>query len=60
MIGAVIAVIVLLLIVGASLYDKEELKRLQILKNRRRFGGKKLPPADLQELDKLQRKYWWY
>ena len=60
MIGIVISLIVLLLIVGASLYDKEDLQRLQTLKNKRRFGGKRLPLHEMPELDKLQRKYWWY
>ena len=60
MVGIIISLIVLLLIAAASWYDKEDLQRLQALKNKRRFGGKRLPLDELQELDRLQKKYWWY
>jgi hypothetical protein len=42
------------------MYTKDDLKRLQELMNKRRFGGKKLPIAEQQELDSLAKKYWWY
>lgn len=57
---AVIGVVSLALIVLTSLWNKEDLQRLQGLKNRRRFGGKRLSSEEQIELEKLQRKYWWY
>lgn len=59
-VGLLVALVVLVGIVGASMWDREDLQRLQQLKNKRRFGGKRLPPHELEELDRLARKYWWY
>ncbi len=59
-IGVIVGLVVLVLILIVSATDKEELSRLQQLKNKRRFGGRKLSTDDAGELDRLQRKYWWY
>lgn len=59
-IGLIIGAIVLVGIVGASLINKDDLNRYQALKNKRRFGGKRLSAAEQDEIDKLARKYWWY
>jgi prolyl-tRNA editing enzyme YbaK/EbsC (Cys-tRNA(Pro) deacylase) len=56
----VIGLLVLLFIVVASLTNKSDLKRLQELKNKRRFGGKRLALAEEQELNELMKRYWWY
>lgn len=55
-----IGLIVLALIVVASMWNKEELKAYQALKNKRRFGGKRLSAADQAEYERLSKKYWWY
>lgn len=59
-IGLIIVVIVLAGIVGTILMNKGDLNRYQALKNKRRFGGKRLSVAEQDEIDKLARKYWWY
>lgn len=59
-IGLVIGLLVLVGIVSVSMGNKEDLARLQQLKNKRRFSGKRLPPAEMQEFERLSRKYWWY
>lgn len=59
-IGLLIGLVVLVCIVGSSMSNREDLQRLQQLKNKRRFSGKRLPPDELEELDRLARKYWWY
>lgn len=55
-----IGIAVLVLIVCAALWNKGDLKRLQELKNKRRFSGKRLPPDELAEFENLARKYPWY
>ena len=59
-IGLVVGLIVVLVIVASSMSNKGDLKRLQELKNKRRFGGKRMPIEEQQELDALAKKYWWY
>lgn len=59
-ISAIIGLVVFMLILIVSFTDKKELSRLQQLKNMRRFSGRKLSGEDARELDRLQRKYWWY
>lgn len=56
----IIGLIFLVLILCTALWNKDDLKRLQQLKNKRRFGGKRLSPEDQAELDRLQMKYPWY
>lgn len=58
-IGLIVGLVVLVLILIVSATDKEELSRLQQLKNKRRFSGRKLPVEEAEELDRLLRKYWW-
>jgi hypothetical protein len=60
MVGLVVGAIVLVIIVIISFANSDDLKRLQHLKNKRRFGGRRLPPEEEQELDRLLRKYPWY
>ena len=55
-----IGAVVLVLILASAMWNKGDLKRLQDLKNKRRFSGKRLPPEELEELDRLMRKYPWY
>lgn len=59
-IGFIIGMIVFLGIILSSIMNKEELKRYQSLKNKKRFGGRKLPISEQIELDDLAKKYWWY
>lgn len=59
-IGLVVGVVVLVAIAGASLWNSNDLKRYQELKNKRRFSGKRLSPPELEEFYQLARKYWWY
>lgn len=56
----IIGFVFLVLIVLSALWNKEDLKRLQQLKNKRRFRGKRLSTDEQQELDRLQVKYPWY
>jgi len=56
----VVGCVVLIAIVLSSMWNKDDLKRLQELKNKRRFSGKRLPPDELAELEQLSKKYWWY
>lgn len=56
----IIGLVFLVLIVLSALWNKEDLKRLQQLKNKRRFSGKRLSTDEQQELDRLQMKYPWY
>lgn len=58
--AAVVGVVILAAIFLTSLWNKEDLQRLQALKNKRRFGGKQLQIEEQVELEKLQKKYWWY
>ena len=60
MTAIVIGGVVLVLILLVSMWDKEELQRFQALKKKRRFGGKRLSPADQQEYERMAKKYWWY
>jgi len=39
--------------------NKEERDRYYQLEHKRRYGGKKLPPDELAEWEKLARKYKW-
>jgi hypothetical protein len=39
--------------------QNNELTRYQNLKNKKRWGGKKLLPIEQAELDRLRVKYWW-
>lgn len=59
-IGLIVSAIILLGIVATSMYDADDLKRLQLLKNKKRFGGKRLPLDEAAELDALSKKYWWF
>lgn len=59
-IAAIIGVVILAAIALTSLWNKEDLKRLQALKNKRRFSGKRLSRDEQTELEHLQKKYWWY
>lgn len=59
-IAAIIAIVILAAITLSSLGKKENLKRLQELKNKRRFSGKRLSGEEHTELENLQKKYWWY
>ena len=59
-IGLIVSAVVLVAIVGSSLWNSDDLKRYQELKNKRRFSGKRLPALELEEFDRLARKYWWY
>jgi hypothetical protein len=56
--GAVILIV--LTIAWAFVRSKGDLARLQLLKSRKRFGGKRLPPSEQAELERLSRKYWWH
>ena len=58
--AAVVGVVILAAIFLTSLWNKEDLQRLRALKNKRRFGGKQLQIEEQVELEKLQKKYWWY
>lgn len=60
MIEFIVGLAVVLFILVISLSNKGDLKRFQELKNKRRFGGKRLPPDEQAELDRLSRKYPWY
>lgn len=60
LIGLIVGAVVLIAIVGASLRNSDDLKRYQALKNKRRFSGKRLAASELEELDHLTKKYWWY
>ena len=60
MIEFIVGLVVVALILMVSLTKKGDLKRYQELKNKRRFSGKRLPPDELAELDKLARKYPWF
>lgn len=60
MVAVIISVLVLAGILWACMLDKEELSRHQQLKNKRRFGGKRLSAEDQAELDRLSQKYWWH
>lgn len=59
-IAAIIGIVILAAIALSSLGNKEDLKRLQALKNKRRFSGKRLSGEEHTELENLQKKYWWY
>jgi FtsZ-interacting cell division protein ZipA len=59
-IGLIIGAIVLVAIVCSSLWNSEDVKRYQALKNKRRFDGKRLSAQELEELDRLAKRYWWY
>ena len=60
MTGLIIGAIFLVAIILASLSNREGLKRYQQLKNKRRFSGKRLPPEELEEFNRLAKKYpWW-
>jgi hypothetical protein len=59
-VAIVVGIVVVLVIVISSMSNKGDLKRLQDLKNKRRFGGKRLPIEEQQELDNLAKRYWWY
>lgn len=56
----IIGSVFLALIVLSALWNRDDLKRLQHLKNKRRFSGKRLPADEQKELDRLQVKYPWY
>ena len=56
----IIGLVFFVLIVLTALWNSEDLKRLQQLKNKRRFSGKRLLPDEQQELNRLQGKYPWY
>ena len=60
MTGFIVGLVVFVLILIVSVTNKPELKRYQELKNKRRFSGKRLPPNELAELEKLTRKYPWF
>lgn len=55
-----VGLVVVVAIVGSALSGKEELARYQALKNKRRFSGRRLPPNEQAEFDRLAKKYWWY
>jgi hypothetical protein len=59
-VAAVVSLAIFAAIFLTSLWNKEDLNRLQKLKNKRRFGGKRLTTEEQGELEKLQSKYWWY
>lgn len=59
-IATIIGVATLAAIVLSFFWNKEDVKRLQELKNKRRFGGTRLSAGDQSELERLQRRYWWY
>lgn len=59
-IATIIGVATLVAIVLSFFWNKEDVKRLQELKNKRRFGGIRLSAGDQRELERLLRKYWWY
>lgn len=59
-VGFIIGIIVFIAIVAASLTNKDDLNRYQALKNKRRFGGKRLSDTEKEEIDKLAAKYWWW
>lgn len=58
--AAIIGVVILAAVALTSLWNKEDLKRLQALKNKHRFSGKRLSRDEHTELENLQKKYWWY
>lgn len=60
MVPILIGIVFFVLIVLSSLWNKDDLKRYQELKNKRRFSGRRLTPDEQAELDKLMVKYWWY
>lgn len=59
-VGVIVGIVVIVLIALSSLWNKEDLNRLQQLKNKRRFSGRRLSADEANELDRLKRKYWWY
>jgi hypothetical protein len=59
-VGLVVGAVVLVAIAGASMWNTDNLKRYQELKNKRRFGGKRLSLPELEELNRLAKRYWWY
>lgn len=54
-IGLFVSAVVLVAIVGSNLWNKDDLKRYQQLKNKSRFGGKRLPAAEQEELNSLSK-----
>lgn len=60
MITFVIVLVVLIAMIVASMSNRDDLNRYQQLKNKRRFGGKPLSPSELEEIERLSRKYWWW
>ena len=59
-IGLMVSVIVLVGIAISAHTNKDEVGRLQELKNKKRSGDKRLSHEDAAELDRLLRKYWWH
>lgn len=59
-VGLIIGVLVVAGILASSLQNKGDLKRLQELKNKRRFSGRRLSVEEAEELNRLQVRYWWY
>lgn len=55
-----ITIFIVLAIAWAFVGNKDELARHQALKNKKRSGGKRLPPEEQEELDRLSKKYWWH
>lgn len=60
MIAIVVSAVVLAIIIVVSLTNSDDLKRLQQLKNKRRFSGRRLTADEEQELNRLLVKYPWY
>lgn len=60
MVELVIGVFIVLAIAWAVVANKDELARHQALKNKKRFSGKRLPPEEQEELERLSKKYWWH
>lgn len=59
-VSLIVGLVFVVAIAGSSLWNKEELARYQALKNKRRFGGKRLSPEDQAEFERPSIKYWWY
>lgn len=60
LVSIAVGLVVLLVVVVSVCLSQRDLTRLQELKNKRRFGGRRLLPVEAEELDRLLRKYPWY
>lgn len=59
MIGFIIGLLFFVAIMITYASNKEERDRYYQLENKRRRGGKGLPPAELEEWARLAKKYRW-